>query len=451
MPPLNVLYLHSHDTGRCVQPHGHAVATPNLQALAERGVLFRQAFCAGPTCSPSRAALFTGKPPHAVGMYGLAHLGWSLDPDAQTIPRLLAGVGYDAVLGGFQHLTDWGPDDWRELGYTAASPARNRSAEERTAAACDFLRGPHERPFFLDLGFIETHRRGKAELHGEPIQWHNGRSEPVGDPRYVLPPPPLPDTPETRTDWADFLVSAQRLDRCYGEVLAALDEAGLRERTIVLVTTDHGVAFPRMKCNLTDHGTGVLMLLTGPESLGLTGGRVVDAMVTHTDVLPSLCGWLGLPEPDGLTGRPLAPLLGGSLDPAEPDALHDAVFTQVSHHVTREVERAIRTPRFKYILRCQDEPIPFHSTDASVSKEAMRAAGWGDTPLAAERLHDLLLDPQEACNLAEDPAHAETVAALRGRLEAWMREHGDPALRHAVPDPAGRGGAARGDAGGALA
>ncbi|BAM02671.1 sulfatase family protein [Phycisphaera mikurensis] len=436
MPPLNVLYLHSHDTGRFVRPHGHAVPTPNLQAFAERGVLFRQAFSAGPTCSPSRATLFTGRPPHAVGMYGLAHEGWSLEPGCETLVTTLGRAGYRTVLGGFQHLTAWADDDWRTLGYAAASPARNGTAAERTAAACAFLRGPHDRPFFLDLGFIETHRRGDADRDGEPIQWHNGRSEPLGDPRYVRVPATLPDTPATRTDFADFLASAERLDRCCGEVLAALDAAGLREDTIVLITTDHGIAFPGMKCNLTDHGTGVLMMLAGPERLGLAGGRVIDAMVTHADVFPSLCGWLGLPEPPGLTGRSLAPLLDGRLDPAQPDALHDAVFTQVNHHLRREVERAIRTPRFKYIRRYQDDPITAHSTDASVSERVMREAGWGEQPLPAERLHDLWLDPQESCDLAAGAEHAGTVAALRGSLEAWMRRHGDPALRHAVPEPA---------------
>jgi len=75
----NILYLHSHDTGRTIQPYGHAVATPHLQRLADQGVLFRRAFCAAPTCSPSRAALLTGQCPHSSGMLGLAHRGFRLN------------------------------------------------------------------------------------------------------------------------------------------------------------------------------------------------------------------------------------------------------------------------------------------------------------------------------------------------------------------------------------
>ena len=79
MTPPNILYLHSHDTGRSVQPYGYPVPTPRIQGLAEEGVLFRQAFCAASTCSASRACLLTGQYAHSNGMLGLAHRGWSLN------------------------------------------------------------------------------------------------------------------------------------------------------------------------------------------------------------------------------------------------------------------------------------------------------------------------------------------------------------------------------------
>ena len=77
--PPNILYIHSHDTGRYVQPYGYQVPTPNIQLLADQGVLFREAFCAAPTCSGSRASLLTGQYCHNNGMLGLAHRGWSLN------------------------------------------------------------------------------------------------------------------------------------------------------------------------------------------------------------------------------------------------------------------------------------------------------------------------------------------------------------------------------------
>src|SRR5262245_4032488 len=99
----NILYIHSHDTGRYIQPYGHAVPTPNLQRLAEEGVLFRQAFCVAPTCSPSRASLLTGQSAHSSGMLGLAHRGFRLNDYGQHLIHTLRQAGYHSTLIGMQH------------------------------------------------------------------------------------------------------------------------------------------------------------------------------------------------------------------------------------------------------------------------------------------------------------------------------------------------------------
>jgi len=101
---MNILYLHSHDTGRYIQPYGHFVETPNLQRLAEEGVLFRSAFSAAPTCSPSRAALLTGQSPHSCGMLGLAHRGFSLTDYRHHLLHSLREGGFRSVLAGIQHV-----------------------------------------------------------------------------------------------------------------------------------------------------------------------------------------------------------------------------------------------------------------------------------------------------------------------------------------------------------
>ena len=104
MPKPNILYIHSHDTGRYLQPYGHNIPTPNLQRLAEDGVLFRRAYCAAPTCSPSRAALLTGQSPHSAGMLGLANRNFILGDFSQHIIHTLKPAGYTAALAGIQHL-----------------------------------------------------------------------------------------------------------------------------------------------------------------------------------------------------------------------------------------------------------------------------------------------------------------------------------------------------------
>lgn len=146
----NILYLHSHDTGRYIQPYGYSVPTPNLQRLAEEGMLFRQAFCASPTCSPSRSALLTGMAPHSNGMLGLAHFGFELNDYYQHIVHTLQAAGYTGVLAGEQHIAR----DPRQIGYQHVLNKEGRP-EQRAA---DFLRGAPPQPFFLDIGFVETHR-----------------------------------------------------------------------------------------------------------------------------------------------------------------------------------------------------------------------------------------------------------------------------------------------------
>lgn len=427
----NVIYLHSHDTGRYIQPYGYSVSTPNLQRFAEQGVLFRHAFCAGPTCSPSRAALLTGQYPHQVGMYGLAHRGWSLNDYSSTVITSLKAAGYHTVLGGFQHIVNWAENDWKTIGYDER--LINDSGESRARTACEFLQRDHNRPFFLDVGFTETHRTKRIEHEGRPVAWHNHAESPIGDPRYVQPPITLPDNPVTRQDFADFAYSATRLDRHYGMILDQLDASNLTSNTIVIITTDHGIAFPRMKCNLTDHGLGVLLLMRGPESLMLSEGQVIDAMVSHLDIVPTLCDWLSLDAPGTLQGKSLSPLLSGKLTPSELEALHKCIYAEVNYHGKRQIERAIRTPRYKYI-RCYDpQPFEEHSCDASTSKNLISDYGLGGCSGDHEQLYDLVYDRAEFHNLAGQQTYQEIVNQLRSELETWMRQTNDPTLCGNIP------------------
>ncbi len=407
----NILYLHSHDTGRIVQPYGYAVKTPRLQRFAEQGVLFRQAFCAGPTCSPSRAVLLTGTYAHSNGMLGLAHRGARLKDYRWHLANYLRSHGYETALSGIQHVAHG--ELTKELGYEVLNNSLDPDEISRQAAA--FLQRPHDQPFFLSCGYFLTHRTGTG------VQWHNGDASPAGDPRYVRPPAPLPDTPETRRDFADFAVAATRLDEAMGTVLDALDQAGLADNTLVIITTDHGIAFPQMKCNLTDHGTGVMLMLRGPG--GFAGGQVLDALVSHVDLFPTLCEVASLPKPDRLQGRSLLPLLNGA------SAIREEVFAEVNWHAALEPMRSVRTTRYKYIRRyaLRSGPV-LPNCDDSVSKNVFRAAGWDTQSLSSEALYDLVFDPNESQNRVDDPQYAAALAEMRARLDRWMHETHDPLL-----------------------
>ncbi len=415
MPKPNILYIHSHDTGRYLQPYGHAIPTPNLQRLAERGVLFRRAYCAAPTCSPSRAALLTGQAAHSAGMLGLANRGFVLRDFRQHIIHTLKAAGYTSALAGIQHLTSAQFHRGAEaVGYDRVLTTDHRRAQ---IAAADFIRSKPAEPFWLTVGFFETHREYPTEHDVMP--------------NYVLPPALFPDTPGTRQDMANYVAMARILDDKIGHVLAELDESGLRENTLVIYTTDHGLAFPDMKCNLTDHGIGVALIMDGPAPF--SGGRVVDNLVSHIDIFPTLCDLLAIAPPDWLQGTSILPLLHG-----EAQSIRDEVFAEVNYHAAYEPKRAVRTERYKYIRRYDGRESPvLPNIDDGLTKSAWLDAGYADSHVAPERLYDTILDPGERVNLIDSAEHADVLTDLRARLERWMRATDDPLLRGHIPAPPG--------------
>jgi len=412
MKPPNILYVHSHDTGRLIAPYGAPVPTPHLAALAREGAVFRQCHCAAPTCSPSRAALLTGQGPHAAGMLGLAHLGWRLADYRRHLVHVLRPAGYRSALAGIQHIApEPSPIGYDEVVDVGRS---HRAAEVAPPAAAWLAAGPSE-PFFLSVGIGDTHR---------PFP-----DPPAGSADAIRPPAVLPDAPETRRDMAGFAESARRLDAGVGQVLGALAAAGLAERTVVVMTTDHGPAFPGMKCNLTDGGTGVLLILRGPR---ISTG-VHDALVSHVDVLPTLAELAGVDVPAWAEGASLLPLIGGRAE-----RIREEVFTEVTYHAAYEPQRAVRTDRWKYIRRFGDRRRRVAcNCDAGPTKALLMAHGWAEQDLPEEALYDLIFDPNEACNLAADPARADVLADLRARLHAWMRRTNDPLLTGRPAPPPG--------------
>jgi arylsulfatase A-like enzyme len=409
--PPNILYLHSHDTGRYVQPYGHAVPTPNIQRLADQGVLFRKAFCAAPTCSASRACMLTGQYGHNNGMLGLAHRGWSLNDYRQHLVHPLGEAGYHSVLIGEQHIAKR-PDI---IGFDRVMKIPTTHVESVAPVAIDIISEPIPQPFFLSVGFFETHR-----------DWLGPSS--VRDALYSTPPANLPDTPETRRDMAAYKASARTLDQGVGTVLGALDEAGMADNTLIIFTTDHGLAFPGAKATLFDRGLGVLLIMRGPG--GFSGGKVNDALVSHLDVYPTVCDVAGIEQPDFLQGLSLLPLVLG-----QQTTLRDRLFAEMTWHAAYEPQRAVRTERWKYIRRFSDRTTPvLANCDDSPSKDLLMANGWAQRTVAHEQLYDLLFDPNESDNLAQSADARTTLEQMRAMLLEWMDETDDPLL-HGDPSP----------------
>jgi len=350
-------------------------------------------------------------------MGGLANRGWSLPVPEHLIPHTLNREGYTTALAGFQHVVR----DVQETGYQRLL-AQDSGRDGAEVRARNFIAEKHEAPFFLDVGFGETHRRAKG-FAPQPA------GEPKTDPRYVKPPAPFPDTPVTRQDMAEYIDSARTLDKKMGVVFDALEENGIAENTLVICTTDHGLAFPRMKCHLSDHGIGIMLIVRGPG--GFDGGQVVDGLVSHIDLFPTICELAGIEAPAWLQGNAMLPLVNG-----EAEDIRDAIFAEVNYHCCYEPQRAVRTKRWKYIRRYDNaEKWALPNCDDSISKTFMMEHGWADQPVESERLYDVVFDPSEAHNLADNSDYADALAEMRERLEQWRVETDDPVSETQIMEP----------------
>lgn len=411
----NIIYMHSHDTGRYIAPYGYAVSTPHLQQFADEGMVFTQAFSASPTCSPSRASLMTGMTPGSNGMWGLAHLGHTLNDYGQGLVPFLRRAGYTSALVGVQHIASGRPEACAKLiGYDALVPTRGSRAAAVAEAAVGFLEQPPKEPFFLDIGFSETHvfkGRGESRFGYTP-----------GDPARAIIPPALMDTPETRCDMADYSVALEALDAGMGQVLEALARNDLAADTLVIITTDHGIPLPGMKANHTDNGLGVMLMLRGPG--GFLGGKTSDALVSQIDIFPTLCEVLGLEPPAWLQGRSLTPLVTG-----EATEINEAIYAEHEAHAVREPQASVRTARYRYVRRLDGNgTVKPQNTDDTLTKALWLREGWVEEPLACEGLFNLERDPEERHNLVNDVLYREVLSELRSLMVARMARFENPLL-----------------------
>jgi N-sulfoglucosamine sulfohydrolase len=414
-PRPNILFMHSHNTGRFVQPMGYAVPTPNLQRLAEGGVLFRQAFSTAPTCSPSRSSFLTGMYPHSCGMLGLAHRGFAMDDYGYHVVRTLRQAGYFTALAGVEHTAP----DVTAVGYERLLSTLDTNYpdlpqnNDPVSAVVDFLGENHDRPFFVSFGLNETHR---------PFPPADPSASPAEDERYCMPPPLYPDAPELRADMADFKAAARVMDTAYGAVLEALDRNGLADNTLVFCFSDHGLQFARHMSNLTDAGIGVYLVIRGPD--GFTGGTVVDEQVSLLDLVPTVYDVAGVDTPSFVQGSSLRPLLSD-----DPKPLHEEIFAESNYHAAYEPIRCVRNRRYKYIRRFDDRERPvLPNLDDTVTKEFFLKHGLRDRHPPEEALYDLVFDPWEQNNLVSEPAFSAELEALRSQLNSWMNATNDPLL-----------------------
>lgn len=338
----NVLLLISDDQGLDLGCYGTAVKTPRLDRLARQGTLFRHAYAAVSSCSPSRAVINTGLYTHQNGMYGLQHdvHNQSLLPGIETLPSMLRRAGYATALVGKKHV---GPNS--AFPYEAELvPERGgvRDVRELAIAAASFIRSTNERPFFVTIAYSDPHRA--AVDYGNDRAWPGVKPE-TYDPRRVQIPDHLPDLPAVRQDLAEYYESLSRLDAGVGLILDDLAATGRADDTLVIFLSDNGRPFPGAKTNLYDAGLHLPLIIRAPGSAPGTS----DAMVSFTDVVPTVLDWAGVAAPAAypLSGSTLLPILGGVADPARDAIVASHDFHEINQYYPM---RSIRTRTHNYIL-----------------------------------------------------------------------------------------------------
>ncbi|WP_439630229.1 sulfatase family protein [Gemmata sp.] len=433
--PRNVLLLVADDLGLQLGCYGDPAAkTPHIDALAKSGTRFTHAFASVSSCSPSRATILTGLPTHACGQYGLAHAAHNQHSfkNVRGLPALLAPAGYRSGVVAKLHVQ---PKEVYPFDVEVANSGRNPVAI--AADVKKFLADTGDKPFFLLVGFTDPHRAGKG--------FANDGKYPADvpavkfDPKALPLPYHLPDQPDARADLADYYQSVARLDDSVGRVVRELADAKKLGDTLVIFVSDNGIPFPGAKSTLYDSGVRLPMVVVRP---GQKAGVVSPAMVSFTDLAPTVLDWCGVKP--AAVGKKDVPLPGRSVLPVleqDPAGGWEEVYgSHQFHEVTMYYPmRMVRTREHKLIVNLA-HPLEYPSAAdlwGSDTWQGVLKRGdkmMGSRPVEAflhrpkEELYDLTADPNELKNLAADPAHAKTLADLRTKLAAWRERTADPWL-----------------------
>jgi len=427
----NILFCFADDWG---WPHAGAygdkvVKTPTFDRLAKDGMLFEHAYISSPSCTPSRNAMLTGQQFYRLENGANLH-SW-LDVKHPNFVSLLREAGYET--GSYRKA--WGPGKWNEGGYEG-----NPCGEE--ASFTDFIAARDKsKPFCFWFGTSDPHRPfepGAGKESGIPLD-------------KIHVPAFFPDNDIIRGDIADYYYEVQRWDSDVKAAIELLDKEGLLENTIVVMTGDHGMPFPRCKGNLYDWGARVPLAIRWANGVKTPGRKVYD-FVSLTDLAPTFLEAAGAKVPEQMTGNSLLSVLH-SAECGRVDRQRDfMVFGRERHTPAQEIpsmvgypSRAIRTDKWLLILNLEPDRWPagvpensshpmgsFADCDNGPTKSSIQ----NDSDLkyyrlcfarrGAVELYDCEKDPAQVNNLAGDKAYKNTIDELRDRLTKYLKATGDP-------------------------
>lgn len=434
-----------------------AVQTPAFDRVAREGVSFRNGFAASPGCSPCRASLLTGRHPWQIEQAG-THAS-SFPTNYVVFPDLLEAAGYVVGYTG----KGWGPGNWKVSGRernpagprfsrrTLTPPFKGINNNDYAGNFQDFLaERPKGQPFCFWYGAHEPHRayeRGVGLKSGKKLE-------------DVVVPPFLPDTPEVRGDILDYCVEIEWFDMHLGRMLQELEDVGELDDTLIIVTSDNGMPFPRAKANCYEYGIHMPLAIRWGDKT--PGGRIVDDIVGFVDVTATLLDVGGVTPPAAypISGRSVLSILTSKMQGLVDPTRTMAWSARERHSSSRYnnwtyPQRALRTPQFLYIRNFQPDRWPagdprILQDDGSLGSRHGAYCDIDGSPTLkflvdnrdddamgtylrlavakrpGEELFDIVKDPGCLKNLATDAAFARTKEELSKQLLDYLKQTGDP-------------------------
>jgi arylsulfatase A-like enzyme len=313
------------------------------------------------------------------------------------------------------------PEKNRTLAMSFHRPMKGSPGAPVQTTVARFLKEREEDPlFYTRIGLFLVHREGDGY----------GRYAGAGpDPSMVEPPPYLPDGANTREDIAQFYGCVAKMDEAVGAILEALDATSLRENTLVVFTTDHGICFPGAKATLYDPGLSTALLMRWPD--GIAGSQTRGELTSHVDLCPTLLEAAGSTVPGDMEGRSLLPLLQGK------EVRERGMIFAEKNTRPEDIKRCVRTDRWKYIRNFSEGPrlLLTGGMETSLTRRDMGRDHLKPRPRC--ELYDLQEDPHETRNLSGVKGCEDIERTMASSLESWMKETADPVLRGEIGRPTG--------------
>ncbi|MHC4996051.1 MAG: sulfatase family protein [Planctomycetota bacterium] len=408
----NIVFVIGDDcTYRDIETYGGQAKTPNINRLAAQGMRFTRSFEAAPMCSPTRHNIYTGLYPVKSGAYPNHTF---VKDGTKSVVQYLRPLGYRVALSGKTHIN---PKSIFDFEYSTKDNNPDMQAIDKLMSECK----ANGNPFALFACSNEPH--GPWDK-GDPSQY---------PPVSLKLPPYFVDTLETRDGYSKYLAEITYLDSQVGQLMDLLDKHGLADNTLFIFTSEQGASFPFGKWTCYDTGLQNALVVRWPGKI--KPGSIANAMVEYVDLLPTFIEAAGGWPVKGLDGKSFVPVLTGRTDHHK-----DFVYgIQTTRGINSGSDfygiRSVRSERYKLIVNLTPEAIFKNGLTRGSMFQSWRDAAKTD-PDAADKVHryqhrppiefyDIVSDPYEWNNLAEDPKYTAEIAKLRVQLDAWMRDQGD--------------------------